>query len=473
MRLSRIAIFLLCVGLASCTAESAESDAATAFVEAARALFNDKEAIGGLQGMASAFMQSGAGKQVNEMLSGGDAGAAAGPILSGIGSLLANAGGGEGRSGENPFISNMIDGLLQNIGSGSREQKSQSSQEAGGGFDFETMLNMASMFLGENANAESIMGLLPMLMQNFGVGSSEDSTGVKKHDHSGHSWFLPPVLENIHIMWEHFRNSELGQTLWKNSGLANIVGSMMDKDGNLEYEKIFNSFENPVLRRRWVRSLTNFVSEWISHISDPTTRQRYLTTAQYVGNGFLKSQGYPKSVMFDPVKPAESLSRIVDAMAKRYMNMRIDSQKYIKPAIAYFQELVTLASEKGFVMSHINANELSNKLSDTLNNEIIEPLLKVYRSYKWGTKRPECAAHILCTINERESDSTTSLRHGVTRVASYPAAWFLSNKTGINFWNLYAAVSESERCFAKHPVDCRDFHEEEVRVTTEAVHSEL
>lgn len=109
----------------------------------------------------------------------------------------------------------------------------------------------------------------------------------------------------------HYSNSELGQTIWKSSGLANIVGTMTDQNGNLELEKVVNSFENPSLRRRWVRSLTNFVAEWISHISDPATRQRYLATAQYVGNGFLKSQGYPKSVMFDSVKPAESLSRSV------------------------------------------------------------------------------------------------------------------------------------------------------------------
>lgn len=59
------------------------------------------------------------------------------------------------------------------------------------------------------------------------------------------------------------------------------------------------------------------------------------------------------------------------------MNTKIDSQKYVRPAVAYFQELVTLASERGFIMSHINANELSNKLSSTLNKDLIEPLLKV------------------------------------------------------------------------------------------------
>lgn len=174
-----------------------------------------------------------------------------------------------------------------------------------------------------------------------------------------------------------FRNSELGQTLWKNSGLAHIVGTMTDADGHIKYEQILESFENPSARRRWIRSLTNFVADWISHVSDPSIQQRYLTTAQFVGNSFLKSQGFPKSALFEPTRPSESLTRMVNAGAKRYLNTNMDSAKYIKPAVAYIQDLIKLASEKGFIMSRVNANELSNRLSDTINNDIISPMLKV------------------------------------------------------------------------------------------------
>lgn len=86
---------------------------------------------------------------------------------------------------------------------------------------------------------------------------------------------------------------------------------MSDENGRIQWEKIMESFENPTLRRRWISSLTNYVAEWMSHISDPSTQQRYLSTAQFVGNSFLKSQGYPKSVMFEPGRPVESLSRFV------------------------------------------------------------------------------------------------------------------------------------------------------------------
>lgn len=113
------------------------------------------------------------------------------------------------------------------------------------------------------------------------------------------------------ISFLYLSNSELGQTLWKNSGLSTVIAQMMDKKGNVLWEKILDSFENPTIRRRWIKSLTNFVSEWISHVSEPTNQQRYLTTAQFVGNSFLKSQGFPKTMMFDATKPAESISRLV------------------------------------------------------------------------------------------------------------------------------------------------------------------
>lgn len=107
----------------------------------------------------------------------------------------------------------------------------------------------------------------------------------------------------------YFSNSELGQMLWKNSGLSKIIAQMSDETGNILWEKILDSFENPTLRRRWVKSLTNFVAEWISHVSDPVNQQRYLTTAQFIGNSFLKSQGFPKTMMFDATRPTESFSR--------------------------------------------------------------------------------------------------------------------------------------------------------------------
>ena len=66
MRILGITIILVTFGLTCC---EKEEDASDAFMEAAQALFSgaNNDAIGGLQGVASAFMQSDAGKQVHKL----------------------------------------------------------------------------------------------------------------------------------------------------------------------------------------------------------------------------------------------------------------------------------------------------------------------------------------------------------------------------------------------------------------------
>ena len=126
--------------------------------------------------------------------------------------------------------------------------------------------------------------------------------------------------------------------------------------------------------------------------------------------------------------------------------------------------------------------------------------LQSYRAYKWSIKRPQCASQILCTINEKNEQDTKQprLRSYLLKTTSFPAAWAVSNKLGINFWYLYGAIMEHDKCTVskidisfllvllyqncsnisfdfqqKYPADCTDFHEEEIRITTENVHSEL
>ncbi|XP_043247949.1 uncharacterized protein LOC122394857 [Colletes gigas] len=471
MWLSRTWILLVLFGLASCD-DREEEDASTIFLEAAKSFFSNKDNINGIQGLASAFVQSDAGKQANEAIGGKLNIDGVGQIISGIGSLFAEN---ENRQGvDYSVIGSVLDSMVNSNKNAKRVTRDTDAKQEPS-VDLDGLLKMGNMLFGQNVYSDIAMGVMPMLLQNFAGGSNEvDGEPEKLHDHSSHSWYMPPILENLHVMWDHFRNSELGQTLWKNSGLAQFVGQMSDPDGRIRYEEILDSFENPALRRRWIRVLTNYVGEWISHVSDPQIQQRYLNTVQFVGNSFLKSQGFSKLAMFDAMRPVESLCRLTDVVAKRHLGMKFDSSQYIKPAVAYVQELIALASEKGFIMSRVNAREISNRLSDVINNDIIDPMLKSYRAYKWAIKMPQCASQILCTINENEQNEKQSpLRSGLLKVTSFPTAWAVSNKLGTSFWLLYGAITEQDRCVQKYPADCTEFHEEEIRVTTESVHSEL
>lgn len=226
-----------------------------------------------------------------------------GQIVSGIGSLFA---GNENHQGiDLSLIGSVLDGMMNSNKNTKRVSRDAESKPKPPGIDLDGILGT---FMGQNGNSDVLMGLLPMLLQGFGNNEVHSEPG-KMHDHSGHSWYMPPILENLHVMWDHFSNSELGQTLWKKSGLAHFVGQISNSEGRIQYEKLLDNIENPSIRRRWIRSLTNYIGEWISHISDPQIQQRYLNTVQFVGNSFLKSQGFPKSAMFDSMRPVESLSR--------------------------------------------------------------------------------------------------------------------------------------------------------------------
>lgn len=60
---SKFIILLALSGFVFC---EPEDDTSTVFMEAAQALFENKEAIGGLQSVARAFMQPDGGKQVSD-----------------------------------------------------------------------------------------------------------------------------------------------------------------------------------------------------------------------------------------------------------------------------------------------------------------------------------------------------------------------------------------------------------------------
>lgn len=85
-------------------------------------------------------------------------------------------------------------------------------------------------------------------------------------------------------------------------------------------------------------------------------------------NGLLKSQGYPKQTYFDPARPSETISNLLNHVAKHHLNVKIDSRQYVKPAVGYAKELLKLGQARGLLQ--FNATEISDRLTDTLNLEV-------------------------------------------------------------------------------------------------------
>ena len=80
---------------------------------------------------------------------------------------------------------------------------------------------------------------------------------------------------------------------------------------------------------------------------------------------------------------------------------------------------------------------------------MIEPVLKVYRAYRFASNLPQCDKYVLCMANSHDPEETLSLANlkiGITKISSAATAWFLSNQNGTPFWTLLNIVLEPQNC---------------------------
>lgn len=240
-----VGIFVICClanSLCHSTQRPAREDDSNPFLDLASSFLQETLANqngGGGGGMAGIASLIGTFMQPEAKSDGGGGGIGAAQILSGIGSLMSNMNGGGGGGGGGGFdpsiIGNVIEMFTANSGSSNDRQKRSSGDDDGdaqqGGIGLETILNVVSAFAGSKQNQvrgankpaqdDGLMSLLPMVMQavNSFAGPEGEKTQAK---HKDHAWVLPPFLEKIHVMWDHFSNSELADALWKKSGVYSI-----------------------------------------------------------------------------------------------------------------------------------------------------------------------------------------------------------------------------------------------------------
>jgi hypothetical protein len=309
----RFLYVVLVVAMVTLTAEQvAKSDHAeeepNPLIEAAKSLLQDQlqnqgpGAAQAVSGLLQNFIQSDGGRHLGHMLMGAmksNNGANTADILSGLGSILSTATAGQAKGNEGGFdpqlIGQMVSlfanqamsgdngdgGTSNNVDVNNNEiKKGKKRNMAAGndaGIDWESVMGLATNFMaaqsGSGGGWEGVLNMLPMLL-GAGDGSNEVKKIHNRHEQHKATSYLPPFMETLYDYWEHFKSSELGRTLWQNSGLEATVQLFTDQDGHFEMERIFGSLENASFRRRWVKSLTSFVAEWIAHISDPATQTR-------------------------------------------------------------------------------------------------------------------------------------------------------------------------------------------------------
>jgi hypothetical protein len=182
-------------------------------------------------------------------------------LLSGIGSFIANAAASSGKGGGG-FDPSMIGNVIQMFTAGagsSSDDEPQRKKRSNEGPGWESYLQLAATVIG-NMNSgnsepegdsqgakvthpgESLMNMMPMVMQAISsfTGPEMEKTQAK---HKDHAWVLPPFLENIHMAWDHFSNSELADALWTKMGVNNVFKVNSTSPGFIFQFFFYNSIE--------------------------------------------------------------------------------------------------------------------------------------------------------------------------------------------------------------------------------------
>lgn len=258
-----ILVILLLVKLSVQDTQDNEVDDKNAFAEVAANFLKDQNNMQNIGSMMSNLMQSEGGKQIGDMLMGmaGNNGEATSQVLQGLGSILTqNA---DGKGGLDPAMLGNVLSMFNTAGGG----------KSANGPDVSGLLSLAGQFFSRQGNTDGLMDYLPTIMETVGTFMGLDGE-TPVGSHSDHNWFLPPVLEKMHILFEQFFHSEAGKNLLNNAGAEKLIKLFSDENGKFSYDKFVELLENQSFRRHWIRLITNKIAVVISYVADPKIQKK-------------------------------------------------------------------------------------------------------------------------------------------------------------------------------------------------------
>lgn len=135
------------------------------------------------------------------------------------------------------------------------------------------LINIASAaFKSSGITTENFMDYLPQIVStvNSFVGPEAKE---REMGHADHAWMMPPPVEKIHILFDHFAHSELGRALWRIIGAEKFF-QIFSKDGKFDFAKLFEKLENQSFRRHWIKIWTQKITDILALIGDPKTHQK-------------------------------------------------------------------------------------------------------------------------------------------------------------------------------------------------------
>lgn len=159
--------------------------------------------------------------------------------------------------------------FAQNMATQQAKPKREKRSEDNGNINMDTILSLASGFLG-NKNSDS---MLPLIMNAISTFSGTEAE-KKAQEHKEHATFLPPYLEKVHLYWDMFINSELGKTVWEKSGMKRAFKAFTGPDGKISFDLVIKSFENQQFRRHWIKAAAEYLTDMVVHVAKPEVYQK-------------------------------------------------------------------------------------------------------------------------------------------------------------------------------------------------------
>ncbi|KAK4875066.1 hypothetical protein RN001_011488 [Aquatica leii] len=403
------------------------------------------------------FIESDGGKHITDALFNMGASRNANQILEGIGTML---GGGDSGTGslDPSFLKTIIYGLTAN---------------SGGGKDSNIISWLIELF-GKEGGLENLMNFMPMA---FSAINSFVETEGHKGESSGHDWLLPPLVEKAQELFKYFGQTETGIVLKALISETPFFKSFTNNKGSFDFLKLGESLENHSFRKRWIEVVVAQIAPIASRIFDPAFRTVLISTLEGQVNNLLKGRGYPKSALFKSKDPIDSLSSIINYSIEQNFGYKFRSKQYVKPVYEYVKDMYNNVMYKGyFAGKKVKEEDLARQLTDIVNLELIEPVVRVYRAFRFAKNNKKCDKYVMCLVNQEIPDESANLpkiKWFLYKASSLVAGWSLSNSADTSFWTLYANVMDNKNCEDVFHKSCEDFHAEEVRVKKEYVHSEL
>lgn len=130
------------------------------------------------------------------------------------------------------------------------------------------------------------------------------------------------------------------------------------------------------------------------------------------------------------------ICRMHDALYARFQCFQGEKLfTYLYMYISILQEVLRMGQNKGLSLSHLSSHEIESKLAETLNGEVIEPMLRVWRAYQYAIRHPQCDSYVICAVNQHDPSANqgAGLRPGVTKLGR-----FVTNTVQCNTINCFS-----------------------------------